>query len=94
MPRTLNSGGALDGEGVASLRDKATYSVRHGYRLVWLIYPAKRLVEVHTPGSDVALLLPGALRSGGDILPGFTLAVAALFRRERNGSWQRHPLVW
>lgn len=62
-----------------ALRDKAAYYLQHGCRLVWLVYPEKRLIEVYTPGHDVELLLPGETLSGGAVLPGLTLAVAVVF---------------
>ncbi len=62
-----------------SMRDKAAYYVQHGCPIVWLIYPEKCLVEVYKPSSDIDLLLPGDTLSGGEVLPGFTLAVAVVF---------------
>ncbi len=61
------------------MRDKAAYYVRHGCPLVWVVYPEKRLIEVYKPGSDIDLLLPGEGLDGGEVLPGFTLAVAVVF---------------
>ena len=62
-----------------SMRDKAGYYVQHGCPMVWLIYPEKRIVEVYQPGKDLDLLVTGDMLSGGEILPGFTLAVEAVF---------------
>ena len=62
-----------------SMRDKAEYYVQHGCHMVWLIYPEKRIVEVYQPGKDIDLLVAGDTLSGGEILPGFTLAVEAVF---------------
>jgi len=62
-----------------SMRDKAAYYVQHGCHMVWLIYPEKRIVEVYQPGKDLDLLVAGDMLSGGEILPGFTLAVEAVF---------------
>jgi Uma2 family endonuclease len=62
-----------------SLRDKAAYDVQHGCNMVWLIYPEKRIVEVYQPGKDIDLLVAGDTLSGGEVLPGFTLAVAVIF---------------
>jgi Uma2 family endonuclease len=61
------------------MRDKAEYYVQHGCHIVWLIYPEKRIVEVYQPGKDLDLLVAGDMLSGGEILPGFTLAVEAVF---------------
>jgi Uma2 family endonuclease len=62
-----------------SMRDKAAYYVQHGCAVVWLIYPEKRIVEVYQPGQDIDLLVAGDTLSGGEILPGFTLAVEVVF---------------
>ncbi|MBK9123262.1 MAG: Uma2 family endonuclease [Chloroflexi bacterium] len=46
---------------------------------VWVVYPETREVEVHTPNQPVRIVgIDGAL-DGGDILPGFTLAVRDIF---------------
>jgi Uma2 family endonuclease len=65
-----------------SMRDKAEYYVQCGCSLVWLIYPEKRIVEVHQPGKDFDLLVGGDTLSGAEVLPGFTLAVEAVFGGE------------
>lgn len=50
-----------------------------GTRLVWVVYPAQRLVVVHEP-SGTARHLSGADRlDGGDVLPGFDVEVASVF---------------
>ena len=57
----------------------AAYYVQHGCPMVWLIYPEKRIVEVYQPDQDIDLLVAGDTLSGGEILPGFTLAVEVVF---------------
>jgi Uma2 family endonuclease len=64
---------------VKELREKAAYYLANGARLVWLIYPAKHMVEVYTPDGDVEILVEGDLLTGGDVLPGFSLPVAEVF---------------
>jgi len=61
------------------LADKAAYYLANGSRMVWLVYPSKKLVEVLT-ADDRQLLIVGDTLSGGDVLPGFTLELAALFK--------------
>lgn len=47
--------------------------------VVWLVYPESKTVEVYTPGQKVRIVgIDGAL-DGGDILPGFTLALKDIF---------------
>lgn len=50
-----------------------------GVKLVWVIYPDQRVVMVyHLDGRVEKLTTPGVL-TGGDVLPGFTLALTRLF---------------
>lgn len=65
------------------LREKAEYYLQNGTRLVWLICPENRIVEVCTASSEE----PGAIYikvetvelDGGEVLPGFTLPVTEIF---------------
>jgi Uma2 family endonuclease len=53
-----------------------------GSRLAWVVEPKPQTVRVHTaPGSFVVLSLNDWL-DGGDVLPGFRLAVRELFESE------------
>lgn len=61
-----------------AMHDKADYYLAHGVRMVVLLYPEKRLVEVRTP-DDRQLLTDGDTLDGGDVLPGFSLAVSDIF---------------
>jgi Uma2 family endonuclease len=67
-----------------SLRDKAEYYIQHGCTMVWLIYPEKRIVEVYQPGKDIDLLVAGDTLSGGEVLPGFALAVDVVFGEQES----------
>lgn len=58
---------------------KAEFYLAHGTKMVWLVYPAKRLVEVLTP-DDRFILGEQETLSGGDVLPGFSMPVSAVFR--------------
>ena len=70
-------------DSVTLLRAKAAYYLANGARMVWLIFPEQRLVEVYRPDADVLLLVDNELRhdvlEGGDVLPGFTLALQNIF---------------
>jgi Uma2 family endonuclease len=61
------------------LREKALYYLAHGVRLVWLVYPEKRVIEVYRPDADLDILTEGDTLDGGDLLPGFTLALRDIF---------------
>ena len=57
---------------------KVTQLLNAGTRLVWLVYPESRTVEVHTSNGAVTLSETDSL-SGGDVLPGFSLPVSEIF---------------
>lgn len=60
------------------MADKADYYLANGTRLVWLVYPRKKLVEVLSV--DARQLLTGdEMLDGGDVLPGFSMRVSDLF---------------
>jgi len=53
-----------------------------GVRLVWMIDPRQRTVDVYiAPDAPVATLNETQALDGGDVLPGFTLPLAELFAR-------------
>lgn len=61
------------------LRDKATFYLAHGTKLVWLVYPERRIVEVQTEKEILPLGEENTLE-GGEVLPGFKLAVSDIFK--------------
>jgi Uma2 family endonuclease len=65
------------------LRAKPAYYLANGSRMVWLIFPEQRLVEVYQPDADVVLLVDNEQRhdviDGDYVLPGFKLAVRDVF---------------
>ncbi len=64
---------------IKQLRAKAAYYLANGARLVWLIYPRKRLIEVYSLDSDVEILLESDLLTGADVVPDFSMPVADVF---------------
>jgi Uma2 family endonuclease len=60
------------------LREKAIYYLKNGARMVWLVYPDKRTVEIHT-AEDLRVLTAGDTLDGGDVLPGFSLPITEIF---------------
>ena len=60
------------------LRDKANYYLANGTRMVWLVYPEKQAVEVLTL-DDFDYVDENGTHHGGDVLPGFKLAVKDIF---------------
>jgi Uma2 family endonuclease len=64
------------------MRESAKFYIQNGVSLVWLLYPAKRLVEVYRAGGDSEIYTEHDVLEGGAVLPGFTLSVAELFRED------------
>lgn len=64
---------------ITEMRDTATYYLANGSRLVWLVYPNYRLVEVYRSDADVEILGEEDTLTGSDVLPGFELSVREVF---------------
>jgi Uma2 family endonuclease len=65
-----------------------------GTRLVWQVSPRKRAVDVYTAPDRFTTLSEADTLDGGDVLPGFTLPVKALFvnlppAAPKKGKWRR-----
>jgi Uma2 family endonuclease len=52
-----------------------------GTRLVWVVDPKTRLITVHAPGREPAVLHETDTLDGEDVLPGFHYSIAKLFAR-------------
>ena len=50
-----------------------------GVRLAWYVYPDKREVHVYHSPENPLVLREGEVIEGGDVLPGFSVSVKALF---------------
>ena len=59
--------------------DKVAMWLSHGVRLVWVVRPANRTIEVHRPATDVRTLSESDALDGLDVLPGFSCPVNAVF---------------
>ncbi|MAS38078.1 MAG: hypothetical protein CL610_29045 [Anaerolineaceae bacterium] len=68
-----------DSNSLKDLRAKARKYIEHGTRMVWLIFPDKRLVEVYEAGADDLILTEKDTLNGGAALPHFTLPVQDIF---------------
>ena len=64
------------------LRLKLTSYLAAGV-VVWIVNPFDRTVEVHAAGRDAQALDETGTLSGGDLLPGFELAVKDIFPAEK-----------
>lgn len=49
---------------------------------VWVVYPDEREVHIHQTGKTVQIMGVGDTLSGGEVLPGFELAVSDIFPKE------------
>jgi Uma2 family endonuclease len=68
---------------VARFARKLRFCLRHGVRLIWVVDPIAETVAVHRPGVEPVTLRVGDTLDGADVLPGFTLALAAVFAELR-----------
>jgi Uma2 family endonuclease len=57
---------------------KVTQYLKYGTRMVVLVYPKSQTVVVHTPTSSFTRMIDDEF-DGGDVLPGFKLAVRDIF---------------
>ena len=69
---------ASPSEGRREAHDKARMWLSHGVRLVWVVRPGERAVDVHRPDAPVATLGEDDALDGLDVLPGFACPVRAV----------------
>ena len=61
------------------IHDKAHMWLNHGVRLVWVVQPESRTVDVYRLDEEIATLGEQDAFDGLDVLPGFTCDVSAVF---------------
>ena len=66
-------------DSLRDVHDKARMWLSHGVRLVWVVDPAARSIDIHRPGEATVTLAEGGALDGGDVLPGFACEVSAVF---------------
>lgn len=66
-------------ETAEQIQEKVADYLSTGSRLIWVIYPRTRTVQVHAPGQPIAVLTAGETLDGQDVLPGFRVPIATLF---------------
>jgi Uma2 family endonuclease len=47
--------------------------------VVWVVYPTTQIVEIHRPGEPAQIVGMDGVLDGGDVLPGFRLALTDIF---------------
>jgi Uma2 family endonuclease len=67
-----------EGQSDKFMLDKAQLYLKLGVRMVWIIYSTRAIIEVLTP-TDRQLLTMNDVLTGGDVLPGFSVAARELF---------------
>jgi Uma2 family endonuclease len=70
---------ASSGDRPGEIKRKAEMWVEVGVRLVWVVLPTERVIEVYRPDQPVVTLDASATLDGADVVPGFTTPVAAIF---------------
>lgn len=63
---------------VKAMREKARFYLANGSKLVWLVFPSQRIIEVYSVEVE-AILTEHDTLSGGDLLPDFSVPVRDLF---------------
>lgn len=63
----------------ADVHEKALFWIARGTRLVWVVEPVARVVNVYRPGGSQQALMGDDLLTGDDVLPGFSIRVRELF---------------
>ena len=64
----------------ADIESKVERYFRAGVRLVWLLDPERKTISVRLPDGTASELAVADTLKGGDVVPGFSVAVAELFR--------------
>jgi Uma2 family endonuclease len=68
-----------EGNTIAEMRRKRREYFKAGVRLVWIVNPKTRTIDVYTKVENPVTFREGQLLDGGDVLPGFMLDVTTLF---------------
>ena len=70
---------ASPSDSAREVRDKARMWLSFGVRIVWVVYPDARAVELHTVDGGRRMLAESDTLDGGDVLPGFSCRVGDIF---------------
>jgi Uma2 family endonuclease len=67
------------GDRPSEVAEKARMWLDAGVRLVWVLYPPRRIIEAYRPNQPVLVLHEGETLEGADVVPGFMVAVSEVF---------------
>ena len=76
---------ASPSDGPGELAEKARMWLSLGVRLVWVVQPETRTVDVHRTGQPAVVLGENAVLSAPDVLPGFEYPLSSLFSDQADG---------
>jgi Uma2 family endonuclease len=66
-------------DSAAEVRIKAEAYMAYGTRMLLVVYPRNRVIDVYQPGQPVQTLTEQDALEGGDILPGFSVPLTTIF---------------
>ena len=66
-------------DSMREVHDKARMWLSYGVRLVWVVHPDTRTIDVHHQEHRVSTLTETDALDGADVLPGFSCVVSDLF---------------
>ena len=69
-------------DSMREIYDKARMWLNFGCRLVWVLYPDDRSIDIHPQNGAITTLTDAHTLDGGDVLPGFTCTVSDIFDTE------------
>jgi Uma2 family endonuclease len=64
---------------LTKVADKVTEWLEHGAKLVFVVNPRRKTVDVHRPGQQPRTLGVDDVLDGEDVVPGWSMAVRDLF---------------
>ncbi|MCY3951298.1 MAG: Uma2 family endonuclease [bacterium] len=74
---------ASPGDSRWAAHDKARMWLSHGVRLVWVVYPQTRSVEVHRSESPIETIIGEGVLDGLDVVPGFSCPLSEVLGPEQ-----------
>lgn len=68
---------------LTEIADKVRRYLAAGAQLVWVVWPLSQTVVVHRPDQEPVVLHVGDVLDGENVLPGFRLSLASIFKEPR-----------